>query len=148
MPERRREVRERGEHEAAQMEPGMRKRKTPVVDDRVAIEEQVEIERARTFGYRALPPEPGFDVEADVEQVVGTRKRARQLDDAVEKVRLVEIIDGLGLVDRRESRPRGNGVEQVPYAVVEHSRPVAEVRPEANVRGHELGARGLHAQSP
>ena len=128
-----REVGEGGEHEPPLVHAGMRKREPRGLEHPVAVEQQVEVERPRPHRDLAHAPEPRLDREARVEQRLGPGQLARELDDAVQKPRLIDVADRVGLVERREPRPRRDGVEQQPHALEEVSRPVAEVRADGDI---------------
>jgi hypothetical protein len=77
---------------------------TGLVDGSFAVEEQVEVDRARAPA-RALPnaAQLSFDVEEAVEQLAG-RQLGLDLGDGVQERRLVDETPRLGLADRREAR--------------------------------------------
>ena len=131
------------------MQPRMRDGEPRLGDPVVAVEQQVEVERAGAVRRRgrAVTPEPPLQLEQGVEQLA-RRQLGLERDRAVEKARLLERTDRRGVAkrgDRDDARPRqrpeaADGSPQRPLAVT-------EVRAEPDERadhGHErTGARVL-----
>jgi hypothetical protein len=103
------------------------------VDRLVAVEEQVEVDRARA---EARPPPLAAQSPLDGEQAVEEltrRERRLELGRAVQEARLVEVVDGIGLAKGRNGAEldAGLGREQVEGSA-ERRLPVAEVRTQAD----------------
>ena len=92
------------------------------VDGRVVIEQDVEIDEARTFSERFFATHLRFDGTKNAKELSGG-KFGLCYQHGVEEPRLVEIVDGLGFVDAGDfcdANVRGteqaNGFAQVLFA--------------------------------
>src|SRR5438105_8712457 len=81
----------------------MRNCQARLVDGLVAVEQQVEVDRARpeTRPRAADTAEPALDLEQSLEELA-RRQRGLELRGAVEKARLVEVPDRLRLAQGRD----------------------------------------------
>ena len=125
------------------MHPGVRDPETRLVDLGLAVEKEVEIEGPGALGRDALPDaaEAALHLEQEVEQGRGG-KLGLELRDAVEKPRLVDEADRLGLDEAGD----GDDLDGVLRAecsqrAAERLLAVAEVRAESDVGpGHGFRA--------
>ena len=117
------------------MQPRVRDDEPVRVDLLVAVQQQVEVDpagpEARTV---AGAPERILDGVQAREQVVGRKCRGDRRD-RVQKRRLVGVADRLGLVERRrrDDVDAGLAIEDRERGLQQRC-PVAEVRPESDVR--------------
>jgi len=127
-------------------EPGfgqarVRDREVGLVENEVAVEEEIEVHRARSEARPGpLASKGAFHAEKALE------KRARleirlERGGAVQEPRLVEIADGLGLAQGRhrddlDARVLGEELERPP----QRGLAIAEVRAESNVCAHPCSA--------
>jgi len=72
-------------------------------DGFVAVEKNIEIDEARTFGEELFAAHSGFDAAHGGKQIVGG-EIGLDLEDSVKEPGLVEIIDRLGFVEAGNSR--------------------------------------------
>src|SRR5690348_11498823 len=107
----------------------MRHGQARLVDHDVAVQEQVEVDRARPpVGLGTLASELALDLEETLEQ------RARlelglELRDGVQEPRLIRVAPRLGLTDRRKP----HGVDPL-GGLQDHRLTVPEIRAEPDVR--------------
>ena len=104
------DLRKRLEDEQAFPEAGVRHAQPRLVDRICAVQNQIEVERARGARKRPLAASSALDLQEDVQEVA-RRERGRASRSAVEKRPLRPNPDGFGLVpagDReiRELRPQ------------------------------------------
>ena len=133
------ELGERLEREAPLVQPWMRHVQARDVDRLVAVEEQVEVDRARAEARAAAADaaEAALDVEEEREEV-SCAELGLDLRGGVQEARLVEVADRLRLPEGRhgaelEARLGREQVERPP----KRRLPLAEVRSEADERaGH------------
>jgi hypothetical protein len=120
---------QRFEDEQPFVEPRVRDDQPRLVDDLVAVEQEVEVDRPRPPPW-AEPeaPEGALDLEQPVEQAAW-RELGVDLGRGVQERRLVGVAPGLGLADRREA----GGAEAV-GRLEDRGLAVAEVGAEADVR--------------
>lgn len=92
---------EGNEDEGALGEARVRDLKTIFADDEIAVEDEVEIESARTVenACRAIAAEVALDCKQSVKQLVGSEMGFKR-DDGVEEARLIGETDGSGGVER------------------------------------------------
>lgn len=104
------ELRKRLEHEATLVQARVWHPQTGLVDDLVAEEKQIEVDRSRPeAGPVAGAPELKLDRQQALEKLARTELG---LDSrrGVQEARLVEKPDGFGLHERRDGRNLGRGV--------------------------------------
>jgi len=93
-----------------------------LVNRQVAIQDQVEVERAGRARIGPLAAEVPFDVEQRTEQIARGEGRCSD-DGGVQKARLGTDADGLSVVERRHAQvgdvlaEGGDGVAEDPFAV-------------------------------
>src|SRR5918994_4250146 len=106
-----------------------------------AVEEQVEIDRARPEARAgAVSPELAFDVLKPLEQRPRRKLRAKRRG-AVQKPRLVEVADRVGLAERRDRQNLDPTVRfQSLERLADGPLAVAEVRTEAHVDNRHCAA--------
>jgi subtilisin family serine protease len=127
------ELGERLEGEAPLVQARVRNAEARLANRLVAVEEQVEVDRARAeAGAAAHPAEAALDVEEPAEEL-GRRELRLDLGGRVEEARLVDESDRHGLAERRDApqldaRLPGEQLERLP----ERRLAVAEVRAEAD----------------
>jgi hypothetical protein len=106
----RNKVGERGEHESALGHPRMRYLETRRADHGAGVEQDIDIDRARPFSHGADPAEFALYLAGAGEQLhreeCGLRFRHQ-----VEEPALLDVIDGLCLIDRgsAENAKAGRG---------------------------------------
>lgn len=102
----------------------MRDDEPQLLDDVIAVENQIEVERTRRARVRAFAAQPSFDIEQRREEG-GRRQRGVSDRGGVQESRLLPHAKGVGLVEGRHTqmRERGgecrDGLAQVPLAVTE-----------------------------
>jgi Subtilase family len=127
------ELGERVEGEASLVQAGVRNPEPRCVDRLVAVEEQIEVDRARAeAGAGADAAQEALDREEPREQLV-CRKVGLDLGGSVQEPRLVDVPDRRGVAERRDAAQldpglAGEQVERLPKGGV----PVADVRAETN----------------
>lgn len=127
---------ERCEDELALEHAGMRNLQVRGVDGVIAIEEDVEIDKAWAFGERLLASHLRFDVAEGGEELRGGEV-GLGFEDGVEEPGLVEIIDGLGFVDGRELYDVDAGLGKKANGFAKIGFAVADVSAESEIgRGH------------
>ena len=90
----------RNEHESALRHPWMWDGKCLTVHDAIIVEQDVDIERTRTKAdATCCASVVTFDPLADRQQILRRSSRL-DTDNLVQKVRLIEETDRLGLIDR------------------------------------------------
>ena len=119
----------------------MRDGQAGLVDHLVAVEQQVEVDRARPPALPALAAQLALDREEDVEQLP-RRELGLERGDAVQEPRLVGDADRIRLAQGRDARRRP-GSSAIAARIVAFA--VAEVRAEADVRDASR-ARGAHGR--
>ena len=127
---------ERLQRETPLRQAGVRDGQARLIHDPVAVEQEVEVDRARAEARALLadPAQHALDGEEAVEQV--TRREPRlDRDGAVQKGRLIRVADWLGLTQRRDGDDLdpGFGAQQLD-GPADRRLPVAEVGAEADVR--------------
>ena len=126
------ELRERLEDEASFREPRMRHLEAGLVDDLVAVEEKVEVDRARAEARaRSHPAERPFDLEEPVEQLARTKVRP-DLRGRVQEPRLVSVVHRIGLAYARKTRRPDLAFHELERSA-EIRLTVAQVRAEPDV---------------
>src|SRR5207244_13202669 len=95
---------ERLEHEPPLVQARVRHLQERLVDGRVAVEQEVEVERARALRRRlaAVSPKGALQLEHGAEKRPG-RQLGLELDGSVEETRLVEIVERLGVAEARDA---------------------------------------------
>jgi len=140
----RRDVTQGVEHERALVEPGVRNSESRALDDRVAVEEQVEIEGARRVAFGAARASGrSLDGVQSCQQRRGGKGRreadravqVRALERAANRPRLAEPCPAQKAHTRRRREPGDTGIEV--------RRPISQVRAERNVCGHFLHVTSL-----
>src|SRR5687768_14619298 len=86
------------------------------LEDFVANQEEIEIERAWSVREGAGAAQVALDAEQRAEEV-GGRQRGLQRDDRVEKARLLQVSDRLSLVETRDRGDASKGLQPL------HRRP-------------------------
>ena len=93
------------------------------VNGLVTVEENIQIDQARTFGNEFLAAHVGFDSAQRVQQIQ-RRDFVRRLHDAIQEPRLLAQIHGFRFVQRGNTRhaylrlsQRGNCRAQIFFAV-------------------------------
>jgi hypothetical protein len=126
------------EGKRALVQARMRHDQPRLVDDGVAVHQEVEVDRPRPEAFLPHPAESALDVEQDPEE--RPRLEARlDLDRTVEKPRLLDGTPRLRLTeagDRYDLEPEVS-VEELD-GVLDRPLTVAEVRSEADVRTHRI----------
>ena len=100
-----------------------------LVDHLVAVEQQVEVDRARPPALPALAPQPTLDGEEDVEQLP-RRELGLERGDAVQKPRLVGDADRIRLAQGRD----GDDARELCDRRTDRLLAVAQIGAEADVR--------------
>lgn len=95
----------------------------------VSVEQNVDVQPARTVAPSGNPPEIRLDPLAQSKDLVEWKSRSR-LNDHVEKPRLVLDVDGLRLVDGRASHGAQARPCQRGDAILERLTAIAEIRSE------------------
>jgi hypothetical protein len=118
----------------------MRDAQTGLVDDLVAVEQEIEIDCARAVALDADASEILLDGQEPVEQLAWAELRL-QPRRRIQKAGLVDDADGFGLADRRQ---RGDfdvalGTEQL-ERLANQPFPVAEIGADADVGGRHAAA--------
>ena len=132
------ELGERLENEAALVQARVRDAEPGLVDLPVAVQQEVEVERARPVLRRALAlaTEAALDLEQPVEQLAGGEGR-HELECPVEEGRLLAGADELGLVEARDGDHRDPGAGgELGDGRTQGLLTVAEVRSERDVGPH------------
>src|SRR5215216_3913864 len=78
----------------------MRYHQPRIVDDKIVVEEQVEVERARRVAERARATKRGLDLVQSFQESTGWQLRLEPRR-GVQKRRLVRVADGVGVEERR-----------------------------------------------
>jgi len=93
----RRNFRQRLQHKAPQVHPRMRDLQFGRVDCFLAVQQNVEINQSRAFRDELLAAHVSFDLPQRLQQC--SRRQLRLcFNGAVKEPRLIQIIDGFGLV--------------------------------------------------
>ena len=94
------ELGERLEREAPLVQARMRHMEARLVDRLLAVEEEVEVDRARAEARaRPLAAQRLLDGEQPIQELAW-RERRLELRRAVQEARLLEVADGIGLAER------------------------------------------------
>jgi hypothetical protein len=129
------ELQERVDHEGALGQSRVRDLEARLADDLVAVEQEIEVDRAGTPPLLAgtVAAEAPLDLEQAVEELARTQVRL-DLGGPVHEPRLVDVPDRIRLAEGRDGDDR-DPVQRVqaPERLPERRLPVAEVRPEADV---------------
>src|SRR6185436_4008966 len=104
----RRDFGERLQHEGALVHARVRYGEARRGDDCIAVEQQVEVERARGVGKRTLPAVLLLNRLEIFKQLLSRQPRI-DFHDLIEKLRLVEITDGGSPVQARYGGEAGAG---------------------------------------
>jgi subtilase family protein len=131
-----RDLCERLQNERPLVQPRVRDLEVLQGNLRVAVEEEVEVERPRPLGRGRLPvaPEGGLDREEPGEQVGGLERRLEHRDPVQER-RLIEIADRLGLAEGGHADdldPLGRA--ELVQRRTNRLLPAAEIRAEPDIR--------------
>jgi hypothetical protein len=126
---------ERLEDETAFREPRVRNRESRLFDYLVSVQEEIEVDRTRAISRPdPLAPEPTLDAEEtsqELDRGVGRLDRTGR----VQKARLVEVADGIGLAEGRHGDdPDARHVAEEPDGVPQVLLSISEVRAEGDVR--------------
>jgi hypothetical protein len=106
-----------------------------IVDLLVAVEKEIEVDRARPEPLGSNPAELAFDALQRFEQRVRLELRG-DLHDGVQEVALFRAADRRGLVDARGADDANvRRTRQVPHRSAEVLQPVAHVRADTDVGG-------------
>jgi len=127
------ELGERLEREAPLVQARVRHAQAGGVDRLVAVEQQVEVDRARAEARaRSLAAQGLLDGEQPIQELA-RRERRLELGRAVQEARLVQVADGVGLPEGGDGAEldAGLGCEEVERPA-ERRLPVAEVRAQAD----------------
>src|SRR5262249_21696082 len=96
----RRDLDERAQDERALVHARMRYHELRLVDAGIAVEQEIEVERARGIGEAALPPVPRLD-RLELAQEFPRPKGGVQLGDRVDEVGLRGIAHRCAAIERR-----------------------------------------------
>jgi hypothetical protein len=108
-----------------------------LVDGHLPVEQEIEVEGARppALLLRAVAAEGALGFEEAVEELLGREARL-QLGGSVHEPRLVDLAHWIRLPEGRDGDHRDSIHRiQQPERLPERCLPVAEVRPESDVRG-------------
>ena len=116
---------------------GVRDLECRSIDDIVAVEEDVEVDQARTVGERLAAAHVGFDTAKGGEELIRS-KVGGGFERSVEEPRLVEITNGFRLVKTGKLRDDNTDVFEQLNGSAEVGFAIADVGAERDVdRGHE-----------
>src|SRR5580704_10303991 len=96
----RRDLSQRFQHKSALAHTGMRNRQTRVVDNQTAKQQNVDVDNARTFFLRSLPPHLLLNLENPGEQFL-RRSLRNQRNSTIQKPSLRGEFHRFGFVERR-----------------------------------------------
>ena len=124
------------EHEIALQHTGMRDLQIGSVDGLVGVEQDVQVDEARTLGKGFLAAHGRFDAPKRGEKLRG-RKMGLGEKDGVEEPGLVEVLDGFGFVEARKLCDLNGGLRHAADGFAEMGLAVADIGTECKVdRGH------------
>ena len=112
----------------------MRHTQARLVDHLPAVDEQIEVDRARSPALLAHAAEHPFDLEQEIEELPRRARRVHR-DRPVQEGRLVDDADGLGLAKLRDGK-HGDAVGLTEELHRSEKRPLAlpEIGAEPDVR--------------
>jgi len=93
---------QRGQDEVALKHARVRDLQVRLLDRAVGVKKDVEVDEAGAFGERLVAAHVGFDLAEGGEEFVG-RKTGFGTESGIEEPGLVEVVDGLGFVEARDS---------------------------------------------
>ena len=106
----------------------MRDVELQLVDDLIAVQNQIEIERPRRAGVRTLTAEMMFDVEEPGEQCAGRKRRAARRS-GVQEARLVAHSHRIGVMEGRDAQIVDRG-RQCRQRLAQVALPIAQIAAE------------------
>ena len=135
---------ERHEHEPALVQTRVRQRQKRRLILQIAVEKQIQIDRARRFGIFLHSAQKIFDANHPRHHLFGRHAGDAGFGDHIEKQALIFDTDRLGFVNRRQAADLEIGFHQPAYAEQKIPGAVAEIRAERNVGGNGFVLHGLN----
>ena len=111
-----------------------------LVDDRVAVQNEVEIERARRTAVWARSPELLFDGKQALQQ--GVRRQRRRPDDGAVQHRRLDLCANVGSVVEGGNAQAANEVTQRVDGCVQRGPPVSDIAAECD---GDVGVAGVYS---
>jgi len=142
----RRNLDKRREHEAPLAETWMRDYEPRLVDDGLAVQDQIQIERARRACVGTFTAECALNREKRLEQVA-RRKRAFPCCCCVQEPRLGTDADGCRVVKSRETKA-GDVLAQVSRGLVQVPLAVPQVAPEGERHANHYSSQRVGSTLP
>lgn len=106
-----------------------------LVDDLIAVQNEIEIERPRRAGVRTRTAETMFDLEEPGEQCPGRKRRAARRG-GVQEARLVAHAHRIGVMERRDVQVVDRG-GQLRQRLAQVSFPIAQIAAKGDRNGSE-----------